>query len=350
MKNQGNTTFSSYEKMPTSLKKLTLNQNQYAELDKVDWVITEKIHGANFCFIYENGKLSYGKRKGNLAWNADFFGFQLVVNKLENQILSLFEELSQNIKAQKYIIYGELFGGEYPHSEVEKNENLEAIQTGIYYSNAIEFCAFDIAFEESLENVVFKTYLDYKKAIELFEKHEILHAKPLFIGKLNEAVEFDIRINSTLPKLVNLPELKSNLIEGIVIKPIEELDQKTFPNRPILKIKNPEFEENEVFHQAQKWSFVPKISSNTEELHFLVEEIRNYITINRLQSAVSKIGSLDIDNPKRIQEIEDEFLRDILTDFDENNDAILKELSNQQIKWIEERIKADCRKIMNTQK
>ncbi len=193
------------------------NQYQYTELDKIDWIVTEKIHGANFCFIYENKKLSYGKRKENLAWNDDFFGFQLVVNKLENQIIELFEELNKNL----------------------------------------------------------------------------------------------------------------------------------FPQRPILKIKKPEFEENEIFHQVQKWSFIPKISSNTEELHFLVEEIRNYVTQNRLQSAISKIGSLDINNPKRVQEIENEFLRDILTDFDENNEAILKELSNQQMKWVEERVKIYCNKIIN---
>lgn len=331
--------------MPTSLKKLGLNQKQYAFLDKIDWVVTEKIHGANFCFIYENDKLSYGKRKEYLAWSDDFFAFQLVVNKLENQIIKLFEELSQTVKAQKYMIYGELFGGEYPHSEVEKEQDIQAIQTGIYYSPSIEFCAFDIAFENNLV----KTYLDYKKSIELFEKHEILHAKPLFIGKLNEALDFDIRIHSTLPKLLNLPELADNLgnlMEGIVIKPFEELNQKIFSERPILKIKNPEFEENQVFHQAQKWSFIPKISSNTEELHFLVEEIRNYVTQNRLQSAISKIGKLDFDNPKRIKEIENEFLRDILTDFNENNNEILKELSHQQTSWIEERIKVDCSNLM----
>ncbi len=346
--------FSSYEKMPTSLKKLGLNQNQYAQLDKIDWVVTEKIHGANFCFIYENGKLSYGKRKEYLAWNDDFFGFQIVVNKLENQIIKLFEELSQNLnpsnylKTQKYIIYGELFGGHYPHSEVEKNENLQAIQTGIYYSNAIEFCAFDIAFEgkQNQENTVSKTYLDYKKAINLFEKYKILYAKPLFVGKLNQALEFDIHINSTIPKIVDLPELETNLIEGVVIKPFEELNPNLFLERPILKVKNPEFEENEAFHQAQKWSFVPQLSSNTEEIYFLVEEIKNYVTQNRLQSAISKIGKLDFDNPKRIKEIENEFLRDIFTDFNENNDSILKELSNQQNNWIEERIKVDCNKMI----
>lgn len=340
--------FSSYEKMPTSLKKLGLSQNQYAHLDKVNWIVTEKIHGANFCFIYENGKLFYGKRKEYLTWKDDFFGFQLVVNKLENQLIHLFEELSRYVVAQKYIIYGELFGGHYPHTEVEKVENIQAIQTGIYYSPSIEFCAFDIAFEGNLntQNLLSKGYLDYKKAMDLFEKHGILYAKSLFIGKLNEALAFDIRIPSTLTKLLNLPELPTNWIEGIVIKPLEELSQDLFPERPILKIKNPEFEENKVFHQAQKWSFVPNLSSKTEEVYFLVEEIRNYITPNRLQSAISKIGSLDFENSKRIKEIEDEFLSDILSDFDENNGTILKEITPEQKKWIVERIKVDSTKLI----
>ncbi|WP_291720023.1 RNA ligase family protein [Bernardetia sp.] len=343
MKNLEASSFSSYEKIPTSLKKLGLNQYQYTELDKIEWIVTEKIHGANFSFIYQDGRLHYGKRKEYLDWKDDFFGFQLVVNKLESQIISFFEELMQTIEAEKYIIYGELFGGEYPHSEVEKVESLQAIQTGIYYSPTIEFCAFDIAFET--ENI--KTYLDYDKAIRLFETHKLLYAKNLFIGKLNEALEFDIRINSTIPIQLNLPNFKNNLIEGIVIKPLQELDTEIFPNRPILKIKNPEFEENKAFHEAQKWSFVPNISSNTEELQFLVEELRNYITQNRLQSAISKIGKLDFDNSERIEEIREEFVKDILIDFDQDNDTILVELSSHQKQWIEERITADCQKFMS---
>lgn len=341
MKPQKNT-FSSYEKIPTHLKKMGLNQYQYTELDKVDWMATEKIHGANFSFIYQDRQLFYGKRKEYLTWEDDFFGFQLVVNKLEHQLIRLFEELSQRINTEKIIIYGELFGGKYPHSEVTKQENIQAIQTGIYYSPTIEFCAFDIAFETNQN----KKYLDYQEAIQLFEKYQILFVKPLLIGKLNEVLAFDIRIDSTLPKELGFPSLDKNLIEGIVIKPIKELDNAIFPHRPILKIKNPKFEENQVFHQAQKWKFSSKIYSNTEELYFLVKEIRNYVTSNRLASAISKIGKLDLNNTDRLKEIEDELLRDTLEDFDENNSAILEELSESQKMWIEERIRVDCQNLI----
>lgn len=153
--------FSSYEKMPTSLKKLGLSEREYAQLEKCQWVVTEKLHGANFSFIYEHKTLKFAKRKEYLSWKDDFFGFQLVVSKLENQITSLFEQLSAEIEADKYIIYGELFGGEYPHAAVLKEEKLQAIQTGVFYSPTINFCAFDIAIEKK----GIKHYLDYGKSV-----------------------------------------------------------------------------------------------------------------------------------------------------------------------------------------
>ena len=89
--------FSGYEKMPTSLKKLGLDASDFSKMEKLKWVITEKIHGANFSFIYENGTLKYAKRKEYLSWTDDFFGFQLVVNKIENDIIRLFEDLSGKV-------------------------------------------------------------------------------------------------------------------------------------------------------------------------------------------------------------------------------------------------------------
>jgi hypothetical protein len=83
--------FSGYEKMPPSLKKLGLSESDFSELEKPKWVVTEKVHGANFSFVYKNGTLRFAKRKAYLSWTDDFFGFQLVVNKIESNITPLFE-------------------------------------------------------------------------------------------------------------------------------------------------------------------------------------------------------------------------------------------------------------------
>jgi len=345
-------TFSGYEKMPSNLKKLGLNESEFSKLEKLKWVVTEKAHGANFSFIYENKKLKFAKRKSFLNWDDDFFAFQLVVNKIEGQIVELFEKLSEITKANKYIIYGELLGGKYPHSEVNADTNLQAIQTGVYYSPSVEFYAFDIAIEKT--DAKSKYYLDYETSMKLFEESNIIYAKALFIGKFSDALEFNIRINSTIPKQLKLPNLNDNLIEGVVIKPFNHFDKLSTSHistidkklRPIIKLKNPEFEEEKKFHEAKKWNYIPNISSKSEELSFIVEDLRNYITKNRLESAISKIGQLDFNNPKRILEIESEFLRDVLTDFNENNDNFLESLTKEDKLWIENRVKSEISKTM----
>ncbi len=240
--------FTPYEKMPKTLKKLGLTTENYTQLEKMEWVVTEKIHGANFSFIYQNQQLHFAKRKALLKWTDDFFGFQTVIQRIENQIIQLFEVLSNDIKATQYIIYGELFGGYYPHDKVEQNDEVQAIQTGIYYTPDIHFCAFDIAIINEDNQ---KIYLDYSEALDYFEQFQLVHAQPLFKGNFNEVVEFDIQINSIMPSLFNLPQIEPNLIEGIVVKPLAHT-HLNLPIRPIIKIKNPVFEENEQYHQAEK--------------------------------------------------------------------------------------------------
>ncbi|MFY7788797.1 MAG: RNA ligase family protein, partial [Thermoflexibacteraceae bacterium] len=251
--------FVGYEKMPTLLKGFQLDEKSLREIDKYLWVVTEKIHGANFSCWYENKQLRFAKRKEYLQWTDDFFGFQLVVQQIEEKILALFEQLSIYYPAKRYTVYGELFGGVYPHPNVPPVEHLQAIQTGIYYSPNINFCAFDIAIEpdEEADN---KLYLPYQEALLYFEQFDIFHAKPLFIGKLHEVMQFDIRIPSTIPAQLGLPLVSPNLIEGIVVKPYKALPA-SLPKRIIFKVKNPEFDESKEFHEAQKWSYVPVLSA-----------------------------------------------------------------------------------------
>ncbi len=279
-----------------------------------------------------------------MAWDDDFFGFQLVVNQIETRVIKLFEALSSQVDGQKYIIYGELFGGKYPHPSINEDPRFLPIQTGIYYSPDIHFCAFDIAIEN--HGGQSKWYLDYETAISYFNEYELLFAQPLKVDKLGVALNFDIRMNSTIPSQLALPELKENLIEGVVIKPYNNRSPFANKLRPILKLKNPEFEEEKAFHKAEKWSFIPQVSSKSHDLSFLVEELRSYITQNRLQSAISKIGALNSSDNERTNAIKEEFLNDTLADFTENHGKLLDELSHEQKSWVIDRVKAAIDKLL----
>lgn len=326
--------FSEFEKMSKSLKNLSLDEKQMKNIDKSKWVVTEKAHGANFSFIYKNKTLYYAKRKEYLTWQDDFFGFQTLVHQIEDKILSFFETLRQDFTAEKYILYGELIGGEYPHAEIKAIQELQAIQTGVYYTPSIQFYAFDIA----LENQSIKQYLDYEIALKYFEKFQILHAKPLFIGRFTDCLSFDTRINSTIPQQLNLPLLSNNLIEGVVIKLYQNPQNIPYEPRIILKMKNAEFDEEKKFHESEKWSYIPNLSTKTENLGFILAEMQNYVTQNRLNSVLSKIGRL---TEERLPEIKTAFREDVWTDFQENNENILNDLEATEQKWLQDRIDAE---------
>ncbi|HOV26318.1 MAG TPA: RNA ligase family protein [Pseudobacteroides sp.] len=135
---------------------------------------------------------------------------------------------------QRITIYGELFGGYYPHAEVAANREVEAVQTGVYYSPDIEFCAFDIAIESCGE----RSYMDYDAAVNIFENAGLMYAKPLFRGSFEKAFDYPVGFESNIPKLLGLPPLNfENKAEGIVIKPVKPMLIKTAKGivRPIIK-------------------------------------------------------------------------------------------------------------------
>lgn len=339
-------TFSAYEKMPSSMKKTNLSTTELAKAEKTRWVVTEKVHGANFSFVYDKGTLRYAKRRGYLAWSDNFFGYQCVVSAIEGRMQNLFEDLSATVPGTRFTIYGELFGGHYPHPKIAPIEGVNAIQTGVYYTPEIKFYAFDISVEA--EDGL-KKYIAYDTAITYFEKFDIFYAKPLFVGKLSKALDFNPRMNSTIPRQFQLPELKSNLMEGVVIKPYTHIaifDKNASRGRPILKVKNAEFDEEDKFHQAKKWYYnVPEgVASLSEDTATVVSDMkRRFVTRNRLQSAISKIGPLDFGDTQRVEEIKREFVSDIVEDYPAED---IRHFTQDQLLWVKERIAADVGKLM----
>ncbi len=334
------TLFNSYEKIPDSLKKLNLLPEQMKVLDKVTWAVTEKVHGANFSFIYEASTLRYAKRKDYLEWGDDFFGFQLMASQLDAAIHKLFQRIAQQTPFARCTIYGELFGGAYPHSEVEEDTRVQAIQTGIYYSPTIQFCAFDIALT-SLDGS--RYYMDYADAITHFEAVGVFYARPLLVGSFRDAMNYNIAFQSVIPQWLGLPALaQDNLAEGVVVKPMREVP---LPLRPIVKIKNEKFSEAQ-FHEAHKWSYLPPDLSHRETLAFLLEEVRCFITANRLDNTYSKIGRPQADDETAIAAIIDFYVDDAMESFSEAYHDLLEEINDHDMVWLKTRIHPEVMQLV----
>lgn len=342
----------SYEKIPESFNQWKLTESDYRVFKKTDWVVTEKIHGANFGITTDGSSVGFAKRKEFLQPDADFFNYQSLKDKLSEKGKEIFRILQAERKqlAIAYI-YGELFGGEYPHPDVAAVPNIQAVQTGVYYSPKIEYCAFDIAIEENNQSVA-HSYLDYDKAIKLFQQVGIMYAQPLFIGKYEEALAYNIEFYSTIPALLGLPKLNFvNKAEGIVIKPIKSIYIETPKGRirPILKKKIPEFAEDSRFHQAKKWEATPALvlpEYQTIESE-LSQEMQALVTPNRLNNVISKIGRVSTGDKKQKQELVELLVSDVLEKFNEEYESLFCCLSGEIQQNMIEQLHYYCDKLVD---
>jgi Rnl2 family RNA ligase len=233
-------------------------------------------------------------------------------------------------------VFGELFGGVYPHPEVQDLGH-QPVQKGVYYTPDLDFYAFDIQLVRPAVGdggdgggagggQVVKSWLDFDRALELFVACGLFHARPLVEGTLAECFAFDIRVNSTVPALLGLPPLPHghNQMEGVVIKSVHNVALPMGKQRPagagagpraIFKKKNAKFEEVN-----------PKCESRWEEqrrvkkaaVDTVYEEVERYITVNRLHNLESKMGPVTRDNAgEAAAALAADAMKDLIGDYEE---------------------------------
>lgn len=348
-------TYVNYEKISENLNKWNLEEVDYRVFRKTDWVVTEKIHGANFGIVTNGSEVRFAKRKEFLQPDEDFFDYQSLKSQLVEQAKEIFKILqAERNDLLKVFVYGELFGGEYPHPDVPAVPHVQAVQTGIYYSPKIEYCAFDIALEMK-GNLVARDYLDYGKALNLFQQVGMMGAQPLFIGKYEEALAYNPEFDSTIPALLGLPKLPfKNHAEGIVIKPLKSIYIETHKGkvRPILKIKIPEFSEDSRFHQATKWTYqkATTLQAPTQGLSIeeeLCQEMLALVTETRLSNVISKIGRVSRSDGDKKQEVAQLLMQDVLETFNEEWDSIFRALSGESQQILMEQLHQESQKLVD---
>jgi len=281
------------------------------QLSRERWVVTEKLHGANFVVVAEPGEpLRFAKRKELLAAGESFFGHEVLVARLDQEFARTVELTRATVGAEATIlIYGELFGGHYPHARVPPVAELSPVQTGVWYSPRLEFCAFDLA--AVVDGT--RTLLPYDEALTLFHEAKLFAAEPLLIGPFSAAIKFPIERTTTIPARLGLPALaEPNLAEGVVIKtlrPVRLGDGTTV--RPVLKRKLAAFAEDERYRGAEKPAGSPQHSG--EALGLLLERVGDLLTPARLAAAISKIGAIHDEARRRqiVALVRDELLEEL---------------------------------------
>lgn len=304
---------------------------------EIDYVVQEKVHGANFSFITNGKEVQAAKRTGIIAEKESFYNAQVVLEKYSERVLELFEYLSSDFDLHTLTVFGELIGGGYPHKDLPIHKEAKLVQRGIYYHPENIFFAFDIRLNG-------EQYLGVELANSLFEQFGFVYADTLFQGSLRECLEYPNAFKSTLPAKFGLPELEGNLCEGVVIRPIEPLFFNS-GSRILLKNKNEDWSENNNYIDKQLLQkLLREGEALSEAAENLCQEAYKYISSNRLNNVMSKFGEV---TPKRdYGKVLGMFNKDILTDFMKDNKAEYEALEKAEKKAVNKFVNRQAGKLL----
>ena len=226
----------------------------------VAWAATHKLHGVNVSVTIEGGAsggvgraedgsdaarpsptLSYARRNGFLKPSENFYGFMDVLPRAGDWG-GLFQDLvAADPHARRVTVFGELYGGHYPHPDVPPaSPRPSIVQKGVRYHPQVRFVAFDIRVNDT-------RYLDLQEAVALFRKFAVPHVQVVFSGPYEDVLAWAQEhraavVDPAWYQCPDLPVLDGNKGEGWVVRPLQEL-ALTWGDRAMYKVKNPDFNE-----------------------------------------------------------------------------------------------------------
>ena len=317
--------FKKYNSIENSYQIEFLNEIKEQGFYDLEYVVQEKVHGANLSFITNGKDIISAKRTELITDNENFYNSKYVQHKYESKVIQLYKLISEKYSDVKQVtIFGELFGGIYPQPNVEKVNTAVFVQKGVYYCPDNDFYAFDILINSD-------QYLDNDTINNLFESVGFLYAKTIFRGSLNDCLEYPNNFKSKISEWFNLPDLQQNICEGVVIRPVQP---SFFRNgsRVLIKNKNERWTENNNFIDKNILkSLLNQQETLSDDAQILCEEIFKYITENRLQNVISKIGTI---TPKDYGKLLGLYCKDTLEDFLKSHKTEYEQLEKFESKAI----------------
>lgn len=273
----------------------------------LEWVVQEKVHGANTSFLCDGSEVRFAKRTSVLDDDEQFYDFQSLLADYKHKVLSLFARIRKKHPAVNSIsVFGEMFGGRYAHESVPAEKGTILIQKGVNYTPAHGFYGFDIYLFEGDGG----RYLTVDEVNDLFESEGFFYARSLMRGSLSNCLKYPNAFQSKISQWLGLPEIDDNICEGVVIRPVEPRYLRN-GSRVLIKSKNARFAEKKSVKKRNKLFTEPVPYSDS--LKAMLSELEAYVTENRLNNVISHIGEVTL--PKDFGKIMGMFSKDILEDF-----------------------------------
>lgn len=309
-------------------------------MDCGEFVVSEKIHGANFgvsCERSEDNILQIFpfRRNGYLEKDEKFHNYQKIVAVHEKNFHKVFLHMETLHGTKKVVIYFEIYGGYYPHKDVLQEIKIKAVQLGVFYSPNIHIRAFDVKLDG--------TFINIDEMNHILNKFDIPKVDILQRGTLEECLKYDNKFNSTLHKIHDLPPLENNICEGIVIKPVISKFKRN-GSRVIFKNKNDHFKEIHIQKNSNKKQKSKKGITLLDVENKVLEEIdsaeKTYITLQRLDNVRGNMKTLEShkDLPILIQNMFDDIMKDFSKDMPNIFDDLTKVQKNKINRELKRRI------------
>lgn len=273
----------------------------------LEWVVQEKVHGANTSFLCDGEEVRFAKRTSVLSGDENFYDFLSLLEAYKPKVLSLFKRIRATHPAVTAIsVFGEMFGGRYAHEGVPAVKGMTLIQKGVNYTPVHEFYGFDIYLFEGETGC----YLSVDEVNSLFEAEGFFYARTLKRGSLAECLKYPNAFQSKISQWLGLPDIDDNICEGIVIRPVTPQYLRN-GSRVLIKSKNARFAEKKSVKTRNKL-FTESVPYS-DSLKAMLPELEAYVTENRLNNVISHIGEVTL--PKDFGKIMGMFSKDILEDF-----------------------------------
>lgn len=311
-------------------------RNEYpALIDTPIWTVTEKIHGANFSVMLNDyDELVCCKRSGEILPDEKFFSYQEVVRKYGENIKRLIKHFRGLHQTNNVQVFGEIYGG---NSNDQVKSKFGSIQKEVFYTPEIEFAMFQVLINTDTWMNVFDVMLE--GAV-----YGVPVAPRLFVGTLNEALNYTNEFNSVVAKNHGYV-FDNNTCEGVVIEPITPL-MLSNGSRVIIKNKNSKFTERKSTPKTFNVND-NRLDENTKQL---LTEVESLINMNRVNAVTSKIGEVTQKDIGKLigltsKDVLDEL--DKLTQYSENlTDTQISQVNKTCNKLVSNFIKAHLSEII----
>lgn len=318
--------FKKYSSVENSFEDEYLEKVRWQMPDDLKYVVQEKVHGANASFLCDGNEIKFAKRTALVMADEQFYGYAELVDLYRGKILALTKDVMKQCPGVMQVsIFGELFGGFYPHPDVPVIRDMVPVQKGIWYCPGHEFYGFDIY-------VIYEgdgTFLSVEETNSLFEKYGFFYAKTLFTGTLDDCLAHPNAFVSHIPEWLGLPPIENNICEGIVIRPVVPMFLRN-GSRVMIKSKNERFAEKKT--QRGPGPELDPAANYSNEMKELMAVLATFITEPRLDNVVSHIGEVQL--PRDFGKLTGLFAKDIFEDFMKENAVAYNELERKEQKTI----------------